>query len=579
MKQSGLVCTNTRKIKPRVRSGPINRTMLAASTLAAIALASKPYGTDNILLWGIHSFAAIGAAALLLRAIKDLIKDYRVRRDLAISERVTIDHGSAREATREERAVRSMDDPRSGALCGTDSQGNPIFQPKGAPWCLFEASPGFGKSSFGSMNAISHYSMLGYTVIVPDVKDELSVMLSEGLRRQGIEVVSINPARRYVDITGSVEINLYQSLLDAVYSETLWRDAVKIAADYAALHYPITKEEKNPYFAHGSRRAILVALLYLALVDPPNCTTTGVYKLIADPQAFINACEAIQHLETSKAHDPVLEVAQLEARNMINRAQFNADNLASFLEGAGQQMISFNPAGYLGNYGSNAVFNLSAIRDRPIVLFIQAPLSHQREFSVFVSLISYNIMAICKTKPDGHPVHFVCDEALNFRMHELVSDMEIMRGLRVSADFYIQSFDGLVRHYGREGAAAIESYADVRIYAGLNSLARAKHVSDLLADETLKKQEASYRSNVDELNLSNRELGRRLMTPDEVMAMPKDEAWMFVRNLRPIKLKMLSYAEVSPWRDWVGPSPITGTRLHGTEKLRIDYGRLKDEKP
>jgi hypothetical protein len=75
-------------------------------------------------------------------------------------------------------------------------------------------------------------------------------------------------------------------LLDAVYSDTLWRDAVKIAADYAALQYPINKEEKNPYFAYGSRRAILVALLYLALVDPANCTPTGVYKLLADPQAF-----------------------------------------------------------------------------------------------------------------------------------------------------------------------------------------------------------------------------------------------------------------------------------------------------
>lgn len=578
MKLSSLFCATVPKIKPRVRSGPINGTLLAASTLAAIALVSKPAGTGEILQWGAHGLSALASAALYLKGIKLLVKDFRLRSDLAISQRVTSDHGTAREATPEERAARGMDDPRNGQLFGTDMEGRPIFRPARTPWTLIEAPPGVGKSISLSIPSVPHFAKLGYSVVVPDVKDELSVMLSEGLRQQGIEVLSINPARRFMEVTGNVEINLYQSLLDAVYSETHWQDAIKIAADYAALHYPISKEEKNPYFANGSRRAILVALLYLALVDPSNCNPTGVYKLIADPQAFLAACEKLQNLETSKPNDPVLEVAKLEARNMLNRAQFNAENFASFLEGAGQLLISFNPAGYLGSYGSNAVFNLSAIRDRPIVIFIQVPLSHQREFSVFVSLITYNIMAICKARPNGHPIHIVADEALNFRMHDLVSDMETMRGLGVSADIYIQGFDGLVRNYGKDAAAAIESYTDIKVFAG-PSYARAKHVSDQLAEETIRKQDASYRTTLDELNLSSREMGRRLMTPDEVMAMPKDQAWMFVRNLRPIRLQMLSYAEVSPWRDWVAPSPITGTRLHAPERLRIDLERLQGKKP
>jgi type IV secretion system protein VirD4 len=145
----------------------------------------------------------------------------------------------------------------------------------------------------------------------------------------------------------------------------------------------------------------------------------------------------------------------------------------------------------------------------------------------------------------------------------------------VSADFYIQSFAGLERQYGREAAAAIESYSDIRIYAGLNSLARAKHVSDMLAEETIRKQDASYQASVERIGLASREMGRPLMKPDEVLSMERDQGWLFVRGLRPTRLHLINYAEVAPWCDWVGNSPITGTRLRAARpRLTIDYPNL-----
>jgi hypothetical protein len=95
MKLSSLFCATVPKIKPRVRSGPINGTLLAASTLAAIALVSKPAGTGEILQWGAHGLSALASAALYLKGIKLLVKDFRLRSDLAISQRVTSDHGTA----------------------------------------------------------------------------------------------------------------------------------------------------------------------------------------------------------------------------------------------------------------------------------------------------------------------------------------------------------------------------------------------------------------------------------------------------------------------------------------------------
>lgn len=573
--------TARRLVRPKVRSGPVNRSMLAASVLGGLAWGIYPENGGELLQAGLSGLFAVGAAATGFKGGKLLLKDYGLRRDLAVSETISADHGSAREATRDERAAAGMDDPTSGKLYGSDMQGNPVWHPKGAPFMVWESPPGWGKSVCGVIPSILHHAQLGHSLVIPDVKCELSVSLAPMLRALGFEVWCINPARLHLNQLGDVELNPHQSLVDSLYGDDVARrDAVKIAADYAALHLPVIKDERNPYFTHGSRRAILLGCLSNAFFDPTHSTPTDVYRLLTDPTAFLQRCVDLQSFETSHANDPVLEVARLEARNMLNRAEKNEENFSSFLEGGTQPLISFNPAGHLGDYGAGAIHNLSAIRERQIIVFIVAPLSHLREFSNYISLLTYNVIAACKAKPNGHPVHIVGEEALQFRFNDLVGDLETMRGLGVTADLYIQSFAGLERHYGKESAAAIESYADVRIYAGLNSYGRAKHVSDMLSEETIRRQDPSYRATaMDELNIASKEMGRRLMTPDEVLSMPKDEAWMFARNMRPIRLKTLSYAEVSPWRDWVDVSPITGTRLHAPARVEINYEKLKGKKP
>lgn len=120
----------------------------------------------------------------------------------------------------------------------------------------------------------------------------------------------------------------------------------------------------------------------------------------------------------------------------------------------------------------------------------------------------------------------------------------------------------------------------MRVYAGLNSLARAKHVSDQLSSTTIRTQDYSYRTSVDQIGLSSREIGRPLMKPDEVLAMPRDEAWVFVRFMHPVRVKLVHYGQVAPWRDWVDESPITGTKLYAAAIVHVEYPRKeRDDGP
>ncbi|NKE48641.1 type IV secretory system conjugative DNA transfer family protein [Roseomonas frigidaquae] len=562
-----------RKVRPRVRSGPVNRSFIVAGACFAVAAWTAPDPQSGGIQRFYHWLSITCGAVCTAQGLRLLARDYRTRRDLAISERLTDDHGSARQSSAAERAARGMRVFEHGELLGLDDKGRPVWRPAKAPFMLWESPPGGFRTVAGVMGSIMHRAQLGFSVMVPDIKEELAVMLARKLRGRGHEVWIISPSRHHTDLVGETAVNPYQPVLDALYGNDEERkDAVKLAAEFAGIHYPIKGDEKNPYFAHGSRRAILIVILSTAVIDPARCTPTAVYRLLADPAAFLKRCEEIDEAwQSPRGRDPVLEVLKTEARNMLHRAAKNEENFASFLEGASQRLLTFNPAGHLGDYGREAIHNLKAIRERQIIVFIMAPLSHMRDFADFISLVNHNIIAACKAVPAGHPVHIVGEEALNYRFHDLVSDLETMRQLGVTADFYIQSFVGLELRYGKEAAAAIEAYSDVRVYAGLNSLARAKHVSDQLSNATIRTQDYSYRTSVDQISLSSREIGRPLMKPDEVLAMPRDEAWVFVRGMHPVRVKLVHYGQVAPWRDWVDESPITGTKLYGAPIVHVDY--------
>lgn len=565
-------------IEIKTNPAPINRQFFLSSVSAITTWALWPETGDT---WPLHFFfgiAGLGTVAGFAGGIKLLVQDYQLRRDVRLSEQVSDDHGSAHESIWKDIVERGMSEPENGTLLGLHEDGYPVFSPPKTPFSLIEMPPGVGKTTCYVVGSILHKAKQGYSLCVPDVKQELGPMLIPTLQDMGIECWAVNPTGDYIELTGNVELNPYQSLLDAVYAKDERRlDAVKITADYANLHLPERPEEKQPFFSQGSRRAIATKTLGNALIDPANCTPTGTFLGLNDPQCLLKRLVYIRdNLETAHENDPIVAHLKSEAANLLHRAAKNEENFSSFLEGATQRLISFSPGGRLAHYGRAAIQNIADLRERQIALFIMTPLSHIREFSSLISLLNENLLSACKANPTGHPIHIVAEEALNYRFNDLASNMELMRGLKVSMDIYIQSFAGLQRQYGKDVAAAIESYADVKIYAGINSYQRAKYVSDMLSETTLRKQDFSYQSEIKQIGVSSRELARRLRQPDEILTQERGKAWVFVRGMHPMELSMVHYGQVSPWRDWVRDNPIEGKALRDESLFHIHYPEGKN---
>ncbi len=562
--------------KPESANAGVNGSFVIAGLMGISAGYVWPHAAAD---WTQHAIAwmlAGTSAASAMQGVRLLAKDIRIRKRIIDSEKPGTEHGSAREATLAELEARGMLDPSSGSFIGM-ANGRAIFMPPDAPFGLIEAPPGSGKDIGYVVGDISHHAMMRHAVFAPDVKLELGPMLADGLRKAGIEVWCVNPTGQFEDQCGNVELGLYQALIDAVHGDNNQRkDAIGIAKSLSTLHLPDDSVDKSKlYFVGGTRRCLMVPPLLYALIDPTRCHPTSSFEVLSDPDRFQRLLETImRELEPLGPDDKIVEYLKSEAANLLHRAKTNPENFGSFLEWATQVLATYNQAGHLAEYGKNSTQKIDALTERPITLFVMSPQSHAKDFEAYTSILNANLFTAIKRNPRKMRVHFVLNEFLNYHVANIASELELMRGLGATMNFYIQSFAGLVRRYGRETAAAIGDYCDVKIYAGLNSYDRAKHLSDLLSDTTIASKDYSYKSKPDEVNVSSKRHARRLMTTDEILAMPRDEAWVCVKGLRPFRVKITHYGHVSPWRDaLVGTNPLEGAPLKGKKLVEIDYGQ------
>lgn len=527
-------------------------------------------GFDSYVLAGLCAGASVLSAAGGLSA---LCKNIRVRKRLIESEAVSTEHGSAREATLDEILARGCANPNAGAFLGLKDE-NPVFVPKGAPFTLIEGPPGSGKDIYLTIGDILHHSLRGVSTFAPDVKCELGPMLARSLRSANVETWCINPTGKSLDVCENVEVGLYDALIKSVHAaDETRRNAIGIADQIAKLHLPDKDADKSKlYFIGGSRRLIRIVALSLAIIDPANCNPASVLLILNDVKQLVARLRAIlTHLDPLTEHDGIVADLKSEAKNLLHRYETNPENFGSFLEWATQSLAPYNQAGFLSTYGSAATNDIADLTARPITAIPMTPLSHAGEFESFTSIINANLILACKLNPRRQRVHLVCNEMLNYRFASIASDLETMRGLGMTATFYVQSFSGLIRQYGKETAASINDYCDVKIYFGINSFERAKYVSDMLSEATINAKDYSYKSSPDDVNISCKRHARRLMTPDEIMAMPYNQAWVFIKGIRPFRIDLIHYGHVSPWNSMVAENPLEGAPLSGKTLLELDY--------
>lgn len=164
------------------------------------------------------------------------------------------------------------------------------------------------------------------------------------------------------------------------------------------------------------------------------------------------------------------------------------------------------------------------------------------------------------------------DEATNFKIEGLPNALTALREYGIRCFFIFQELEEFAKTYGRPALETLLSQTECKIFFRVQSYKTSEMVSQLCGEQTVKVSNFSLgHDHQDKIQKSLSESSRRLITPDEVRRLQDSESIIFIRNLKPIKAQKVSYAEVSPWKNWVEINPLFGKRLKGKTRVWLNY--------
>ncbi|MEO1490348.1 MAG: TraG/TraD/VirD4 family protein, partial [Pseudomonadota bacterium] len=182
-----------------------------------------------------------------------------------------------------------------------------------------------------------------------------------------------------------------------------------------------------------------------------------------------------------------------------------------------------------------------------------------------------------KRNREGRPVFFLADEGTNLPIPTVIQEIELMRSAKISIALLYQSVSSLIRTYGKEQSESIRSNC-AEMYFAVSDFATADEISKRAGDKTIKTRSVGFSGRQSELPSENiGEAGRRLLPPEDILAMDPSEAILLMPGLRPVKVSKLPWFEVEPFKSLAGDNPHERFPKSPVTRLRLDYGRNANE--
>lgn len=514
---------------------------------------------DYVLPVAVGTVAAVGA----VRSVKGLWFDYRIRQMLSHASKPSGTFGKAEFATVQERLDAGLHDLSGLTFTGL-SDGLPTFLPDGN--LLIEAMQGSGKTSRILVTTIIQLLMTGRSAFVADSKPELVHMLGGFLRDLGFRVVINNPS--YKDGLPHQDSNPFQTLIDAVADHKRSHEAFPIAESFGKVIVPDSSDGKAKFFTQIDQQVLQTILLALAVLRPSRCYPAQLWRHLADPDAF-------EHLLfEAKDSDALQGDLAVMARALLQKDRDNPEHLEGGRTGAANALSPFKPSSSLGHYGANHSYEVADARDAslpPMVVFDVMPADQLDVFAKAYELTNTARLISLKRASQGRQVVMVADEFTALPIRPIATEIEFIRsfGIRLVAAY--QSWSSLKRVYGEARAESLKANC-AQLYFSVNDLKTAKEISERVGDHTVKTE--SYGFSEDPKPSRNvGETGRRLLPPEELMSLSRDQAILMIPGMRPVKIQTVPWYEIDPIKDQLGENPHEAHPKSKAFKFTINYSR------
>src|SRR6201996_4155014 len=402
-------------------------------------------------------------------------------------------------------------------------------------------------------------TLLAWTnsVVIHDIKGE-NWQLTAGWRAQFSHCLLFNPT--------DPRSARYNPLLEVRKGPHEVRDVQNIAD---ILVDPEGALERRNHWEKTSH-SLLVGVILHVLYAEEDKTLARVASFMSDPQrsfeATLRRMMATNHLG-SDGQPIVHPVVASAAREVLNKSENERSGVLS------------TAMSFLGLYRDPTVaaatsgcdWRIADLVDaaRPVSLYLVIPPSDISRTKPLVRLILNQIGRCLTERLEGvpsksrkHKLLLMLDEfpALG-RLDFFETALAFMAGYGIRAYLIAQSLNQISKAYGENNA--ILDNCHVRVAFSSNDERTAKRISDALGTATELRAMRNYAGHrlapwLSHVMVSKQETARALLTPGEVMQLPRADELVLVSGLAPIRAKKLKYYEDANFTRRVIPVPDLG---------------------
>jgi type IV secretion system protein VirD4 len=435
----------------------------------------------------------------------------------------------------------------------------PLLRFDGRGHLLTVAGSGGGKTT---SVAIPNCLTWDGNMVVHDPKGELARMCRRARQKRGKSVIVLDPLR---DNTDTINV---LSWLDPD-SDGVIENARAVVSWLGTGEEP---KGENAYFKNAGKNLILALLLDVVCdrdIPPEHRTLELVRKRVAHPDlpSFLGA---IHGKGNTIAYGVAAELAG-ELKGIADRAQ----QTWAGIQGEASELTAWLTTPSLTRLvcgtGKGRQVPITALVDVDVDIFICVPLRTLDSTPAVARLI---FGALLNAVYEYYQRHgraarrclFLIDEMPRLRKMELLETArDAGRGLGVTLWSIVQDLGQLEKHYGKEGLRGWMESSQIKTYFGVGDVETAEMLSKAMDESTIeietsgrskgsggKATELFGTANVSE-NVNSQLLGRRLMTPGEIMNMRvdengvPDEQLLFLRGRAPLRCGMAKWYRRPEW--------------------------------
>lgn len=400
-------------------------------------------------------------------------------------------------------------------------------------------------------------------VLVTDPKGENFAVTARARRALGQQVIAIDP----FGVVGGLDAFNPLDAIDPTGEDA--NDEARLLADMLVVEEGRGGGD-HTFWTEEARALLSGLILHVVASAPPELRTLSHVRelLTLPPEPFQLVLTDMLESEdvgglVSRAAARLLQKAERERSGVISAAQSHTHFLDS-------------PR--MGRVLGRSSFRMADLRGGALSLYLVLPPERLDGYRRWLRLVIASALleltrraGMSGSASVGQPRHrvlFMLDEFAHLgRMQPIERDVGLVAGYGVTFWLLLQDMAQLRATYGDRWQTFVANCAVLQAF-GTNDWETAEYLSKLTGEATIRIGSENVSTGVSRGRHAQRqhgssnttsERGRRLLTPDEVLRLPRDEQLVFVRGEHPVRAKKLAYHRDEEFRGLADPNPLHDT--------------------